>query len=92
MDNLSVISSWDACEQLSTPECTVLAGTNSFCEMVIKARQPMGNIEVVSNARICELQRDGSYVSTTKATPSDHGKVKLQIDVQVSRALLELAH
>ena len=83
MNEGSVSCSWDTLEELSTPECMVLGGGASACDITITSQNAIGRVQIVSNARTCELRKDGAYVGTTKALGEENSHCTLQIDVQV---------
>ena len=80
----SISCSWDSIDELSTSECMVLGGEGSPCLITVASQNAIGVVEIVSNARMCELTKDGSYVCTIKASDEGDERFKLHIDVQVS--------
>ena len=83
MSKSSISCSWDTVEELSSPECMVLAGGASPCEITIRSQDAIGSVHIVSNARTCELRKNEAYVSTSKASEEEDGHPLLRIDVQV---------
>ena len=83
MEGVSVICSWETIQDLSSPDCMVMKnGEVGPCELLIQSQSPIATVKVVSSARIGELWRGSSYVSSTHAAKLEQG-YKLQIDVQV---------
>ena len=76
-----MVCSWDAEE--ATPECMIMRGNDSPCEVFIRNSEAIGKIDLVSSARLCELRRGGSYVCTMKAQQAEAGQYKLKMNIQV---------
>lgn len=84
MSESNIACSWDNIEDLSTPDCMVLGGGSSPCEIRISSQDPIGRLHLVSNAKTCELRNQGAYVGTIKASDEEAaGHFSLKIDIEV---------